>query len=98
MAAGDVYEGMEQVAADGYLDIRPPVGVEAVVHNIYHEYDIKIVRTNGTGEIEVDIAVGNEPYCKFAFHVTNNIWIRVYNLDTANARWISFDGIKTKDT
>ena len=96
MAVGDVKSGLVNVAANGYLDIRPPSGEEWVIHNIYHAYDVDLAFTDGTNVLVFDTDVGAGVYAKYAFHVTNSLWIRVINKDTANARLIGFDGIQTK--
>lgn len=96
MAVGDVYNGLVSVAAGGYLDIRPPAGVEVVIHNIYHAYDVDLALTDGVNILTFDTDLGAGVYAKYAFHVTNSLWIRVINKDSANARLIGFDGIVTK--
>jgi len=96
MAVGDVYSGLVSVAAGGYLDIRPPAGMEVVIHNIYHAYDIDLAWTDGTNVLTFDTDYGAGAYCKTAFHITNTLWIRVINKDTANARLVGYDGIVTK--
>ncbi|MCD6148461.1 hypothetical protein J7J18_03755 [bacterium] len=96
MAVGDVKSDLQSVAASNYLDIRPPSGEEWVIHNIYHEYDVSLVFTDGTNELTFDSDTGAGVYAKYAFHVTNSLWIRVYNSDTANARLIGYDGVQTK--
>jgi hypothetical protein len=96
MAVGDVFSGLTSVAAGGYLDIRPPAGVEAVIHNIYHAYDVDLAFTDGTNVLTFDTDAGAGVYAKYAFHVTNSLWIRVINKDTTNARLIGYDGIVTR--
>jgi len=96
MGVGDARQGLVNVSAGGYLDIRPPVNEEWVIHNIYHEYDVDLVWTNGTDELVFDTDVGSGAYTAFAFHVTNSIWIRVINKDTTNARLVGYDGVCTK--
>jgi len=96
MAVGDVKSAIVSVSAGGYLDIRPPAGEEWVIHNIYHVYDITLCITDGTNELCFDTDTGSGVYAKYAFHVTNSIWIRVKNNDTANARLIAYDGVQTK--
>ena len=96
MAVGDVKSSLVSVAAGGYLDVRPPTGEEWVVHNIYHAYDVDLAFTDGTNVLTFDTDVGAGVYAKYAFHVTNALWIRVINKDTANARLIGYDGVQTK--
>jgi len=96
VAVGDVKSSLVSVAAGGYLDVRPPTGEEWVVHNIYHAYDVDLAFTDGTNVLTFDTDVGAGVYAKYAFHVTNALWIRVINKDTANARLIGYDGVQTK--
>jgi len=96
VAVGDVKSGLTSVEASGSLDIKPPSGEEWVIHNIYHEYDIELALTDGTNELVFDSDTGKGVYAKFSFHVTATIWLRVKNLDTANARLIGYDGVQTK--
>ena len=97
MAVGDVRSGLVQVASGAYLDIRPPVNEEWVIHNIYHASDVQLEFTDGTNSIVFDTDAGAGVYSKVAFHVTNTLWIRVKNL-SASAQFIGYDGVVTKVT
>ena len=96
MAIGDVKSGLQSINVGANLDIRPPTGEEWVIHNIYHEYDVDLIFTDGTNVIAFDSVTGSGVYARFSFHVTNSIFIRVANKDTANARLIGYDGVQTK--
>jgi len=96
LAVGDVVSDLVSVSANGTLDIQPPSGEEWVIHNIYHEYDIEVVFTDGTNELSFLTHEGKGVLSKFAFHVRNGLWIRVKNLDSANSRLIGYDGVVTK--
>ena len=95
MAVGDVFSGLSSIAAAVYLDIQPAVGVEAVIHNIYHDGDIQLEFYDGTNSLIFDTDTGTGVYAKFAFHVTNTIRIRVKNTAAA-AQLIGYDGIQSK--
>ena len=95
MAVGDVFSGLSSIAAAGYLDIQPAVGVEAVIHNIYHDGDIQLEFYDGTNSLIFDTDVGTGVYARFAFHVTNARRIRVKNTAAA-AQLIGYDGIQSK--
>ena len=95
MAVGDVYSGLSSVVANGYLDIRPNAGVEAVIHNIYHESSVQIEFYNGTNSLIFEVVTDLGVYARFAFHVTNAIRIRVKNTATTT-KLIGYDGIVTK--
>jgi len=96
VAVGDVVSGLVSVAAGGVLDIRPAAGVEWVIHNIYHAFDVDLAFTDGTNVLIFDTDVGAGVYAKYAFHATNTRWIRVINKDTTAARLIGYCGIQTK--
>jgi hypothetical protein len=96
MAVGDVKSNLVSVPAGQYLDIRPPPGEEWVIHNIYHAYDVDLAFTDGTNVLVFDTDPGAGVYARYAFHVTNTLWIRVINKDSANARLIGYDGVQTK--
>jgi hypothetical protein len=95
MAVGDVFNGLSSVAAAGYLDIQPSAGVEAVIHNIYHESDVQMEFYDGTNSLIFDTDAGAGVYAKYAFHVTNARRIRVKNT-AATAKLIGYDGVQTK--
>ena len=96
MAVGDVVSGQSSIAAAAYLDIQPSAGVEWVIHNIYHEYDIELSQYDGTNTLVFDTDAGVGVYARYAFHCTNSRWIRVKNTDASLARLIGYDGIVTK--
>ena len=95
MTVGDVFNGLASVAASAYLDIQPAVGVEAVIHNIYHDSDVQIEFYDGTNSLIFDTDVGAGVYAKYAFHVTNTMRIRVKNT-AAVAQLIGYDGMVSK--
>jgi hypothetical protein len=95
MAVGDVFSGLSSIAASAYLDIQPSSGVEAVIHNIYHESDIQLEFYDGTNSLIFDTDSGAGIYAKFAFHCTNAKRIRVKNTAAA-AKLIGYDGVQTK--
>lgn len=95
MAVGDVFSGLSSIAAAGYLDIQPSSGVEAVIHNIYHESDVQIEFYDGTNSLIFDTDTGAGVYAKYAFHVTNAKRIRVKNTASA-AKLVGYDGVQTK--
>jgi hypothetical protein len=95
MAVGDVFSGISSIAAAAYLDIQPSAGVEAVIHNIYHESDVQIEFYDGTNSLIFDTDTGAGVYAKYAFHVINARRIRVKNTAIA-AKLIGYDGVQTK--
>jgi hypothetical protein len=95
MAVGDVFSGLSSIAAAAYLDIQPSSGIEAVIHNIYHESDVQMEFYDGTNSLIFDTDSGAGVYAKYAFHVTNAKRIRVKNT-AASAKLIGYDGVQTK--
>ena len=95
MAVGDVFSGLSSIAAAAYLDIQPSSGIEAVIHNIYHESDVQMEFYDGTNSLIFDTDSGAGVYTKYAFHVTNAKRIRVKNT-AASAKLIGYDGVQTK--
>ncbi len=96
MAVGDVYSDIQSVAAGAYLDIRPAAGVEVVIHNIYHEYDVQLEFYDGTNSLIFDTDAGAGIYAKYAFHVNNTRRIRVKNTHATLAKLIGYDGVQSK--
>ena len=95
MAVGDVFKGLSSVSAAAYLDIQPGSGVEAVIHNIYHDGDISIEVYDGTNSLIFDTDTGAGVYAYYAFHVTNTQRIRVKNT-AGTTKLIGYDGVQTK--
>jgi len=96
MAVGENVSGLASVAAGAYLDIQMASGTEAVVHNIYHEYDVQIEFYDGSNSLVFDTDTGAGFYGKTQFHVNNTRRIRVKNTHTTLAKLIGYDGIQTK--
>lgn len=97
-AKGDVFSAYSvDVADDGYLDILPAAGHEAVIHNIYWEDDVTIEWFDGTNSLVFRSETGAGGLAFYAFHVTNSIRIRVRNVG-GEAHDIGYDGIYTKVT
>jgi hypothetical protein len=95
MAVGDVFDGSATLTAGASVDIRPSAGVEAVIHNIYHDGDVELIKTDGTVSVSFDSDVGKGVYAKFSIHVTNSRWLQVKNISAGTVK-VSWDGIVTK--
>ena len=95
MAFGDVFSGLSSVLTANYFDIQPSAGIEAVIHNIYHDGDVQLEFYDGTNSLIFDTVVGGGVYAKYAFHVTNTRRIRVKNT-ASTTQLIGYDGIQTK--
>ncbi|AEG14683.1 hypothetical protein Desku_1096 [Desulfofundulus kuznetsovii DSM 6115] len=97
MAVGDVYSGLQSVAAGSFLNIQPPAGTEAVITNIYYGGKVEVYFTDGTNSVLVDSDTAAGSMQGRCFHVTNTLYLQVKNADTA-AKLIGFDGVITKQT
>lgn len=97
-AVGDVCAGQVILGESGlYTDIRPPSGVEWVIHNIYYSAAVEIYRTDGTNEIKIDSDSAAGCRMGTAFHVTNSYYLRLKNV-SLGACYFWYDGIVTKST
>jgi hypothetical protein len=94
MGVGDVYSGLVSVTSGSYVDLRPSLGTEASVHNIYASGTINLIWTDGTNQITFDTLTGGGVYAKFCFHVNNNRWVRIAN--PSGTIYVGWDGIYTK--
>jgi hypothetical protein len=96
MAVGDVFDVViTSVANNGFLDIRPSAGIEAVIHNVYVGGTWELYKSDGTNSILVDSGVINAGPVSAALHVTNTRYLRVKNVSGASA-FFSADGMQTK--
>lgn len=95
MAVGDVVADIQSIAAAAYLDIQPASGVELVIHNVYHEFDVELHRYDGVNDLIFDTETGAGVYAKYAFHCNNTDRIRVKNTNAA-AKLIGYCGVQTK--
>jgi hypothetical protein len=95
MARGDVISALTSVASAGYLTIQPGAGVEWVIHNIYHEYDITVELYDGTNSLVFTTEQGAGAMAYYAFHLNNTRYLRVKNTHASLAKLIGYDGIVT---
>jgi hypothetical protein len=96
LAKGDVVSGLSSIAAGAYLTIQPTAPVEEVIHNIYHEYDVQLEFYDGSNALVFDAEAGAGVYARYAFHCTNDRYIRVKNTHGSLAKLIGFDGVITR--
>lgn len=95
MAAGDVKSGLASVASGGFLNIQPPATEEWVIINIFvpSGKSAELYFSDGTNSVLVESRAGG--WVGYSFHVTNALYLRVKNLDTA-AQYIGYSGLQTK--
>jgi len=100
MAVGDIKAKVVEIPANSYADILAGSGEHWIIHNVYHEHDIRLCvvdkSTSPEKEVCFDEARGSGVYAKFVFHVSDKFGLRIYNLDTENARKIAYDGVQVK--
>lgn len=99
MAVGDVKSGMGVIATNGNFDIRPPVGEEWVVHNVYYTANgwiyFRMVDAVGNSTIQFDSDNTAGARLGACFHLTNNQYLRITNQSGSNQTF-GYDGIQTK--
>ena len=85
------------VAAAASLTVRPASGEEWIIHNILSAdgYPIEVYITDGTNPILV-ATNRSGGFLGYAFHLTNTVYMTIKNTD-ASARYISYNGIVSKD-
>lgn len=95
MAVGSVVAATPSVAAtSGTYDIRPGVGAEWVIHNLYVAGAVTITMTDGTNSVTFDAPTGASTYLGLTTHVTNGYYMHIANTG-ASAVVIAYDGIQT---
>lgn len=100
MAAGDVYAGVQDIAANAAFEIRPGVGQEGVIHNLYYVVNgitpIRFLISNGSLSFVWAAQSGSGAMTFLTTHVTHDYWIRIENDDLTSDAAIAWDGIYTK--
>ena len=95
MASGDTKSDIQSVATGAYLDIRPAVGEEWTIHNIFHEDMVELYFYDGTDLLKFDDDTVGGWWAKHALHVTNGIYVRVKNIH-ASGKLVGYSGKQTK--
>ena len=96
MAVGDIFADTVSIATGASMQIRPSVGIEVVIHNIYVP-DGKLAtlkKTDGVNTCTVDQITGGG-WVNFNFHINNTDYIEIVN-DDAGTQILGYDGIVTK--
>lgn len=99
MAVGDVKSGIATLSAGGVLDIKPPVGEEWIIHNLYYDangFKMEFIMTNGTIDIPFDNDNSIGARMGMVTHVTNSYYLKVRNSSAGAVMKIAYDGIQTK--
>lgn len=96
MAVGDVFDTtITSVANNGFLDVRPGVGVEVVIHNVYVGGAWELYKSDGVNQILLDSGTASNGPVSAALHATNTRYLRIRNVSGA-AAFFSADGIQTR--
>lgn len=95
-AVGDAVADCQSIAAAASLSAQPGAGVEWIIHNLYFEYNVQIIRTDGTDTAATVELIGPDWQNFLAIHVTNGNYIQFKNTHGATAKVICYDGIITK--
>jgi hypothetical protein len=97
MARGDVVHGLSDVNSEASLLIQPGVGVEWIIHNVYHEgYAQLKIREGGVNELLFDTDTSAGSWSAYFFHLTNDHYLSVKNKEVTTKK-IGYDGIVSKE-
>lgn len=96
MAIGDVKAGIASVGSGQRYDIRPPVGEEWIIHNVYYDSNIDMIMTNGVDSITFDRDTSQGARMGMVTHIKNDFWLQLYNYTAGTPLKIAYDGIQTK--
>jgi len=96
MGAGENVGTIDSLATGETLTIRPASGNEWIIHNLYYEgtADIYVVNADKSIKIEENLE-GPGALCIYWFHLTNNFYMRIVNVDGASKN-AGYDGIISK--
>ena len=95
MAAADILNSAESVAAGAYMTIQPGAGVEWLIQVITHNDDVEITQYDGTYEPWIDSDAGQGSWAKHAWGLTNTSYMRVKNT-SASPQHMGYMGVVTK--
>lgn len=95
VALGSVVSSHQSINNGAYLNIKPSVGDEWVIHNIYvpNGKNVELYWSDGTNESLQDTNDG--AWLNYHFHVTASYYLRVKNV-SGSSIYIGYDGIQTK--
>jgi hypothetical protein len=91
---GQIVAGSDSVASAAAQTIRPPVGEEWQVNNIYFGAGVTLKISDGTNETAFETISGQGALLKYTFNLTNTHFLKVYN-DDAASQVIQYDGRRT---
>jgi len=95
MAAGNVFnKGIELVAVDGFFNIRPSIGTEAVIHNITHSEAATLEFYDGNNYVATDSQDEAGCWMGMFLHCTYDKYYRVRNT-SGLVNSVCCDGVQT---
>ena len=96
MAQGDVKSDLQTLVAGGTFDIRPGMGEEWSVQNIYfNPGTVELYKTNGTLQLKFDGDSNFGGRLGTIFRLTNTQWLQIKNTGSASIL-VGYDGVQTK--
>lgn len=92
---GQVVQGLETVAPNARLEIKPPPGEQWFIPNIYHSAGAMLYRVTDSHEASFasDADAAGGAWANFKWFVTNDSWLEVENVAEQNAE-IGYDGMR----
>ena len=99
MAAGNAYQGNGVLAgSNATFDIKPSVGVEAVLHNVWWTAptsgQVQLIKTDGTNAVQFDSDTTAGGRQNLQIHISNTVWLQLKNTGSANITY-GYDGMQT---
>lgn len=95
-AVGDAVADCQSIAAAASLQVKPGAGAEWIIHNVWFEYNIQLVRTDGTDVAATVELIGPDWQPFNAMNVSNSNWLELKNTHGSTAKVICYDGRVTK--
>lgn len=95
MPLGNVVSDLQAVNSGSYMYIKPTLGNEWVIHNIYvpDSKDVELYFTDGSHRQLVD--TGDGSWLNYHWHVTSSFYLEVKNVSGSQI-YIGYDGVQTK--
>jgi hypothetical protein len=96
MAQGDTVSGISSLSGSGTTyDIRPAVGEEWIIHNIYFNKGVEIFKYDGTNLVPLRTYADFGQWDWLCFHLTNSKYIRMRTIRSGTTK-LGYDGVRSK--
>lgn len=96
MAIGDAVGSVTLIVAGASLTIRPAVGKEWAIHNVFHAEDAELRVVNGSNKLLFASSSAKGSWSAYYFHLTYVQYFEVKNTNAAS-RLIGYDGVVMKE-